>query len=145
MEVRWIFDGTCRCPPSQCLESSRPARKPPELQWAGPGTICKTTNPLDFFKKMYFDEFRRVSGELSNIVKIFKIDDFGGPSENPRKIVLGSFNIVKNNHNTFFWQRTYYFLPIILSRPPAAPKRGAAAFGRRPSFGQYLYMLYLHD
>ena len=26
---------------------------------------------------------------MSNIVKISKIDDFGGPSENPRNIVLG--------------------------------------------------------
>ena len=32
---------------------------------------------------------------MSKIVKIFKIDDFGGPSENPRKIVLGSLKIVK--------------------------------------------------
>ena len=36
----------------------------------------------------------------------------------------------------FFGQLKYYFLTITLSGPPAAAKRGAAAFGRRPSFGQ---------
>ena len=74
-----------------------------ELHWHDPGTLYKTPDPPEIVKKYNFDEFRRVPGELSQIVKITKIDDFGGPSENHRKIILGSLKIAKKIQKIVLW------------------------------------------
>ena len=64
------------------------------------------------------------------IVKKSKIDDFGGPSENPRKIVLGSVNIVKKCQKIVLWAtKILFFDNNIVAASGRSQKRGG---GLRP-------------
>ena len=57
------------------------------------------------------------------IVNISKIYDFGGSPKNPREIVLGSFEIVKNSQNLAFWT-TWIFDHNIVAASGRCQKRG---------------------
>ena len=73
------------------------------LHWPDPGTVYKIPNRSKIVKKYDFDGLRRVPGEVSkNDKKYKKNTSFGGPSESPRKIVLGKLNIVNKCQNIFF-------------------------------------------
>ena len=64
------------------------------------------------------------------VIKISKIDDFGGPSENPRKIVLGSLKIVKKCQNIVLWAtKILFFDNNIVAASGRSQKRGG---GLRP-------------
>ena len=71
-----------------------------------PSTL-KGPDPLNLSRNDS-DRFRRVPGNLSKIVQISTIDDFGGPLENPRKIILGRLKLVDKLSLLLFSQDIFW-------------------------------------
>ena len=74
-------------------------------------------------------------GSPENCQKSLKksnIDDFGGPSENPRKIVLGNFKIVKNHQNLVFLTTDIIFFDNNVVQKRGGGRRPPALFWERP-------------